>query len=123
MNKKLKEEMIRHRQEMRAAFPNLYDMRWVEKSADEGFKELVKNLKSVSPRLGEAAGREKGYNVIAVIYYTAFENALNTFFAQCMDDTMTSVELILDEFQKVTAELKSSLDGSGSEFSQSKPVV
>ena len=106
MNKKLKEQLIEHNKEMRAAFQNLYDQRWVEKEADEGFKDLVKNLKNTDPKLGEAAERKKGYNVFAVIYYSAFESALNAFFKQCMDDSLTITELCLNELQKVTAEIK-----------------
>lgn len=106
MNKKLKEQLIKKNQEMRAAFPNLYDMRWVEKAADKGFNEFVKDIKNADAKLGTLAEAKEGYNVFAVLYYSSFECALNTFFSQCMDDTLTSVELIIDEFQKATAEIK-----------------
>ena len=106
MNKELKAKLIKHNEEMRAAFPNLYDQRWVEKTADEGFKHLVEDLKKADPRLGQLADAKSGYNVFAVIYYSAFEQALNTFFAQCLDDTVTNCNMMLDELQKVTAEIK-----------------
>lgn len=106
MNKELKEKLIKHNQEMRAAFPNLYDQRWVEKTADEGFKQLVKDFKKVDKRLGELAEAKSGYNVFAVIYYSAFESALNTFFVQCLDDSITNCNMYLDKLQKITAEIK-----------------
>lgn len=106
MNKEIKNKIKKRNEEMRAAFPNLYDQRWVEKAADEGFKELVANLKKTDPKLGELAEAKGGYNVFAVIYYSSFEAALNTFFAQCLEDSVTSVGLLIDELQRVTAEIK-----------------
>jgi hypothetical protein len=105
MNKKLKVQLIRHNEEMRMAFPNLYDLRWVEKAATEGFKQLTETLAETDQKLGELARHEKGYNVFAVIYYMAFEKALNTFFHQCLKDTATTMELSLDELNRLTASL------------------
>lgn len=106
MNKKLKEALIKKHNENKELFPSLYEQRWVEKAATDGWNELVKNLEKSSPKLAEAAKVEGGYNPIAFIYYTAFENALNTFFHQAIEDGMTTVELSLDELQKLTAEIK-----------------
>lgn len=106
MNKEMKEKIIKRNAENRAAFPNLYDQRWVEKAADKGFKELIKDFEKTDPKLAELAKAKEGYNVFAIIYYSSFEAALNTFFMQCMDDSITTVELILDEFKNVTAEIK-----------------
>lgn len=106
MNKKLKEKIIKRNQDLRAAFPNLYDQRWVEKAADKGWKQLVKELKETDPRIGELAEKQEGYNVFAVIYYSSFESALNTFFMQCLDDSLTEVQLMLNKLQEVTAEIK-----------------
>ena len=106
MNKKLKEELIKRNVEMRAAFPSLYDKRWVEKSADKGWKNLVNDLKKTDPKLGELAERQEGFNMFAVIYYTSFEDALNTFFLQCMNDSITKINLLMDELHKVSAEIK-----------------
>ena len=106
MNKEMKEKIIKRNAENRAAFPNLYDQRWVEKAADKGFKELIKDLEKIDPKLAELAKAKEGYNVFAIIYYSSFEDALNTFFMQCMDDSITTVKLILDEFKNVTAEIK-----------------
>lgn len=106
MNKKLKEKIIKRNEEMRAAFPCLYDQRWVEKAADDGFKELVKNLKDTDPKLGMLAESKEGYNVFAIIYYSSFEAALNTFFGQCMEDMLTTVNLSLNKLQEITAEIR-----------------
>lgn len=106
MNKELKKKLFKRNEEMKAAFPTLYDKRWVEKAADKGFKELVEGIKKVDPKLGEIAERKEGYNVFAIIYYSSFEDALNTFFMECLDDTLTTCELVIDKLQKVTAEIK-----------------
>lgn len=105
MNKELKEKIIKRNAEQRAAFPNLYEQRWVEKAADKGFKDLIKDIEKISPKMAELAKKQDGYNVFAVIYYSSFEAALNTFFMQCLDDTLTTVRLTLNELQKVTAEI------------------
>ena len=106
MNKEMKKKLIRKNVENREAFPALYDQRWVEKAADQGFKDLVKDLKKTDPKLGALAEAKDGYNVFAVIYYSSFEAALNTFFMQCLEDSITSVELCINELQKVTAQIK-----------------
>ena len=106
MNKELKEKIIKRNAENRAAFPNLYDKRWVEKAADEGFKSLIKDMEKIDPKLAEFAKRENGYNVFAVIYYSSFEDALNTFFMECLDDTITNITLCVDELHKLSAEIK-----------------
>ena len=106
MNKELKKKLIKNHEENKAAFPRLYDLRWVENAATKGFKDLTEKLEKVDPRLGAAARQKQGYNVLAVIYYTAFENALNTFFHQCMEDTMQNVDICLDELQNITATIR-----------------
>lgn len=106
MNKTLKEKIIKKHEENKEAFPNLYDQRWVEKAATDGWNRLVKGMEKMAPELAKYAREKEGYNIFAVIYYTSFENALNTFFMQCMDDSIANVQLILDEFQKVSAEIR-----------------
>lgn len=103
MNKELKQKLIKHNKEMRAAFPNLYDQRWVEREADKGYKRVVKSLQQTFPdyKLSDSA-----LNIFSAVFYSAFEEALNTFFRQCLDDTLTTAELTLQELQKITAEIK-----------------
>lgn len=105
MNKTLREKLIKKHEEMKDSMPSLYNMRWVEKAATDGWNQLVKDMEKIEPKLAEAARRQRGYNVLAVIYFSSFESALNTFFSQCMDDTITTVQLYVDELQKVTAEI------------------
>lgn len=106
MNKTLREKLIKKHEEMKDSMPSLYNMRWVEKAATDGWNRLIKYMEKMEPKLAEAARSQKGYNVLAVIYFPSFESALNTFFHQCMDDSLASVQLFLDELQNVTAELK-----------------
>ena len=109
MNKKLKEKLIKKNQEMRAAFPSLYEHRWVEQAADKGWKDVIDTLDKSVPSLKKPT-HERALNIFAAVYYTAFENALNTFLAQCLDDALTEVQLTMRELQKVTAEIKTKED-------------
>lgn len=111
MNKKMKEALIRKHEEMKDSMPSLYNMRCVEKTATEGWNQLVKDMEKMDPKLAELARGQKGYNIFSVIYFSSFESALNTFFQQVMDDSLTTVELCLDELQKVTATMKEEIDG------------
>ena len=114
MNKELKAKLIKRNQEMHAAFPNLYDQRWVEKAADKGWNDtlnsMTKNLDGFKEMIDKS---DYTKNLFAILYYSSFESALNTFFAQCLDDSMTTIELCVDELQKVTAEIKTRLPGEG----------
>lgn len=105
MNKELKKKLIKAHEEARAAFPHLYDHKWVEKAADKGWKDVIDNLEKSSPGFTKAMS-DHTINIFAVVYYSAFEDALNTFFAQCMEDTQTSISLCMDELLKITAEIK-----------------
>jgi hypothetical protein len=118
MNKQLKEKLIKHHLEMRAAFPALYYQRWVEKAADEGWNEVVKGMKKAFPN-SKIYENESIVDLFATLYYSAFESALNTFFKQCLDDSLTTVELCMKELQKVTASIKT----PASDFSGTKPGV
>lgn len=104
MNKELKKKLITAHEEARAAFPCLYDHKWVEKAADKGWKDVVDSLEKSTPGFKKAM-TERVTNIFAVVYYTAFEKALNTFFAQCLEDTVTTCKLCTDELKKVTAEI------------------
>ena len=105
MNKELKEKLIKHSEKMQGAFPSLYSQRWVEKAADEGWKDVVDSLEESQPGFKKVM-HEKAGNIFEVVYYSAFEKALNTFFVQCLDDTITNCELCLNDLHKITAEIK-----------------
>ena len=105
MNKELKAKLIKHSEKMQGAFPNLYSQRWVEKAADEGWKDVVDSLEESQTGFKKVM---EGYvgNIFEVVYYSAFEKALNTFFVQCLDDSITNCKLCLDKLHKITAEIK-----------------
>ena len=105
MNKELKAKLKKRNKEMRAAFPNLYDQRWVERAADKGWKNVVNGLDEVQPGFKRVTN-ERTVSIFEVVYYSAFEDALNTFFAQCLEDSLTEVQLQLDKLHKITAEIK-----------------
>lgn len=105
MNKELKAKLKKRSKEMRAAFPNLYDQRWVERAADKGWKNVVNGLDEVQPGFKRVMN-ERIVSIFEVVYYSAFEDALNTFFAQCLEDSSTEVQLQLDKLHKITAEIK-----------------
>ena len=93
MNKKLKGKFTEWE-------TSLYNLEWVEKAADDGYEEF----------LGIFNGSLKGTNRIskdnyhfAMIYYAAFEHALNVFIQQVLEDGITSITLNLNELCKVTA--------------------
>jgi hypothetical protein len=107
MNKKLKEKIIAHHEEMKAAFPTLYERDWVEKAADEGWERYKKSfMKSIPEGSSDLKGTSTLLEILAVVYYTSFEDAINTFFFQVLEDEVTNIQLTMNELQKVTAEMK-----------------
>ncbi len=107
MDRTLKEKIIAKHVEAKDAFPHLYDCEWVEKAADEGWSRCKEGIIKAMP---EAAEKAKALEILAVVYYTSFKDALNTFYRECMEDTIASCELCMNEIQKVTAEIKELTD-------------
>ena len=106
MDKELKEKLIRHHEENKAAFPDLYNNEWVENAADSGWKETIDDLCKTMPEFKKIVENDSALYLFTVFYYASFEKALNTFFMKIMDDTITTCELAINELQKVTAEIK-----------------
>ena len=107
MNKKLKEKLNK------VSALKLYDKEWVEQAADKGFERYFDILKqsypeNVRPKLDDKAFVEH----CAILYYTAFEDSLNTFLMQVLEDNMHEVELAMDELCKVTASIKEKNEGN-----------
>lgn len=107
MDKKLKEKLNKE------SALKLYDKEWVEQAADKGFKQYFDTLKqcyseNVRPKLDDKAFAEH----CAVLYYSAFEDSLNTFLMQVLEDNMHEVELALVELCKVTASIKEKNKGN-----------
>ena len=83
---------------------SIYKQKWVEKSAMKGFERFFKSLKESYPEDMRDKLEIPAYkNHIRILYFTAFEDALNTFFVQCLDDTISQLNLYMDELGKVTA--------------------
>lgn len=96
MNKKLKEKFTE--------WPtSLYNMEWVEETATKRYNEFLRLFNNSLP---EDKCIKPDNNRFAMIYYAAFEDALNACIEQVLDDGMTSIELCLDEFCKLTATMK-----------------
>ena len=101
MNKKLKDKLNK------LSIFKLYDNEWIEKAADDGFKRYFEALKQSYPENVRSKLDEKAFlEHTAVLYYTAFEDSLNTFFMQVLEDNMHEVSLAMDELCKVTATIK-----------------
>ena len=81
----------------------LYEKKWVEQEATKGFEAMMASMRKKEPEYAKAM--EKALWVFEVVYYTAFENALNTLFMQVLKDEFTKVELIMDEFHKLVADI------------------
>ena len=80
---------------------SLYNNEWVQKAAEDGYNDFLKTANDAIPN----AARHIEHNnfMFELLYYTAFESALNTFIHQVLEDTMCHVELRLDELHKITA--------------------
>jgi len=97
MRKDLKEKLLKHDY-------SLYNQEWIEQTATDGFKRVMDNLHKNEPVF--AAAMEKCLWPFEVMYYTAFEDALNTFLLKCLGDDMSKVRLCLDDLHKITATLE-----------------
>lgn len=84
----------------------LYNTDWVAEAAVKGWHRFRDLMKETAPMpMPDVAERP-----VSIIYYTAFEDALNTFLRQCLDDHLNEFELCLSELGKVTASLRKDLN-------------
>ncbi len=88
---------------------SLYDREWIEKAADKGYNDFLQAANAANPVAKNII--EKNNFWFEILYYSAFESALNTFIFQMLEDAMTEVNLCLDEFHKVTATVKDKRSG------------
>ena len=109
MRKDLKKKMLEHGY-------SLYQTKWVEETATDGFKKVMANLREREPEF--AAIMEKCLWPFEVMYYTAFEDALNTFILKCLEDDATKIELAMDEFGNIAAELETKLNDIETELNE-----
>lgn len=91
--------------------PSLYNEQWVEQAADKGYGEFINSLKVlVPPDSTRTVDNISKSAWLKILYYGAFEAALNTFYEQVLDDHMTSIQLCINEWEKVVAKIKSTLE-------------
>ena len=85
----------------------IYNQEWIGEAAEKGFKRYYEALKESYPEdIRDKLDNPAFVHHNEILYYTAFEDALNTFFIGCMEDTVTELSLYVDELGKVTANLK-----------------
>ena len=99
MDKELKKKLTKNGS-------SLYDKEWIEKAADEGFDDFIRIFNDSLPDDSKyRINRESNFR-FALLYYGAFEHALNTMIQQVFDDMMTEVELYMNELHRVTANIR-----------------
>lgn len=87
---------------------SLYNKEWVENAAKEGFGDFVKTLQGA---VNDKSRITKANRSLQLLYYGAFEHALNTFIRQVFDDQIKEMEFYLDELGKLTATFKETKKG------------
>lgn len=97
MNEAIKEALLEHGY-------SLYQKEWVEETATEGYERMIQNIRDNYPNLAEAISKSEW--LWQIIYFTAFEDSLNTFFLKCIEDNVHKVELQMNELSKITARIK-----------------
>ena len=80
---------------------SLYNNEWVQKAAEDGYKNFLKAANNANPNVAKHIEHNNFW--FELLYYSAFEAALNTFIQQVLEDTKCNVELYLDELHKITA--------------------
>lgn len=96
MRKDLKKVLLEHNY-------HLYSEKWVEETATQGFERCMQALKQREPQI--AASMDKILWIFEVMYYTAFEDALNTFYLEVLKDDVSKIELYMDEMSEITAKI------------------
>jgi hypothetical protein len=96
MRKELKEKFT-------AYINSLYNEEWVVKAADEGYEDFLEifNGSIEKPELRIAKDNYR----FAMIYYGAFEHALNTFIRQALQDQINKWELDIRDLENIMAKL------------------
>ena len=90
------------------AFPtSFYNMEWVAQAATEGYEDFLKIFNESLPAdMAIKPDNER----FAMIYYGAFEHALNIMLKQVLNDTQTQIELDIRELENITAIMKQLAD-------------
>lgn len=90
------------------AYPtSFYNMEWVAQAATEGYEDFLKIFNESLPAdMAIKPDNER----FAMIYYGAFEHALNIMLKQVLDDTKTLIELDIRKLENITAIMKQLAD-------------
>ena len=80
---------------------SLYNLKWVEKAANEGLDKFVKEYNNAFNK--NETRKNRG---LQMLYFAAFEHALRIFNHQVFEDTTREIEFYLDELGELTAEIK-----------------
>lgn len=83
---------------------SLLDPQWIKENAEKSYKDFWERVSKAYPEVGEK-GMEALERLSRVIFYAAYEDALNIFICQIMEDTMHEVSVCIDELGKLTAEI------------------
>ena len=96
MEKELKEKFTAYKN-------SLYNEEWVVKAADEGYADFLEifNDSIEKPDLRISKDNYR----FAMIYYGAFEHALNTFMRQVLEDQINKWELDIRDLTNIMAKL------------------
>ena len=91
------------------AFPtSFYNMEWVAQAATEGYEDFLKIFNEPLP---SDKAIKPDNDRFAMIYYGAFEHALNIMLKQVLNDTQTQIELDIRELENITAIMEKLADG------------
>ena len=100
MNKEIKKKL-------KKGGSTIYDKEWIEKVADERFDDFIRIFNE------SLQGSEKKLHLtrecdfrFGLLYYGAFEHAINMILHRVLDDTTTEIEFLMGELNKVTATIK-----------------
>jgi len=100
MDKKIRELFLQHGSV-------LYNKEWVEKVADEGFDDFISifNESLEGENAKYRITRECNFR-FGLLYYGAFEHAVNMIIHQIMKDNNTELEFYMEQLNKVVAIIK-----------------
>ncbi|MCR4916266.1 MAG: hypothetical protein K6A96_10985 [Prevotella sp.] len=103
MDKKLKKQL----QQAPGIFRCIYDHKTIEREADKGFKHMLEALKDSLPESShDALETDTFKHIFSLVYYSCFEHAYNTFLRLELRDLTTELELEVNEFCNITANIK-----------------
>lgn len=96
MDKELKQKLNNS-----SIFPSLYDIEWVEETADKGYNKVIDALKDSIPGFDPDDHRFSSLvSIIKITYYSSFEDALRQFKLKCLTDGVDNITNAFREFNE-----------------------